>query len=42
MQGVLEFLGFVSVVVAFFYVVMYITWEIIARIVDREEDDNEE
>lgn len=40
MREVLEFLGFASTMVAVFYVAMYITWEIVARIVDNEEEED--
>lgn len=40
MREVLEFLGFASTMVAVFYVAMYITWEIVTRIVDNEEEED--
>lgn len=40
MREVLEFLGFASTMVAVFYVAMYITWEIVTRMIDTEEEED--
>lgn len=42
MQVIIDFLGFVSVMVAAFWIVMYISWELLEKYADRMEEDKME
>lgn len=42
MQVIIDFLGFVSVMVAAFWIVMYISWELLEKYADKMEEDKME